>query len=220
MNDPLSKQATASDIARAVMSGKAKASAVIEAALTRIETSEATINAFTDVVAARARRRAAEIDSGRHRGPLVGVPFAVKNLFDIKGLPKRAGSKINLDGPKAAHDGALVRKPEAAGAILVGALNMGEYAYDFTGENAHYGPSRNPRDPTRMTGGSSGGSGASVAAGGGPLSLGSDTNGSIRVPASLCGLFGLKPTYGRLSRAGSFPFVDAFDHLGPIPRST
>jgi aspartyl-tRNA(Asn)/glutamyl-tRNA(Gln) amidotransferase subunit A len=86
---------------------------------------------------------------------------------------------------------------------------MGEYAYDFTGENAHYGPSRNPHDPTRMTGGSSGGSGAAVAAGEVPLALGSDTNGSIRVPASLCGLFGLKPTYGRLSRAGSFPFVDA-----------
>ena len=96
---------------------------------------------------------------------------------------------------------------------------MGEYAYDFTGENAHYGPSRNPHDPTRMTGGSSGGSGAAVAAGEVPLALGSDTNGSIRVPSSLCGLFGLKPTYGRLSRAGSFPFVDAFDHLGPLARS-
>ena len=133
------------------------------------------------------------------------MPFAVKNLFDIKGLPTRAGSKINVDGPKAARDGSLVRKLEAAGAILVGGLNMGEYAYDFTGENAHYGPSRNPHDPTRMTGGSSGGSGAAVAAGEVPLSLGSDTNGSIRVPSSLCGLFGLKPTYGRLSRAGSFP---------------
>ena len=152
-------------------------------------------------------------------GPLAGVPFAVKNLFDIKGLPTRAGSKINLDGPKAARDGALVRKLEAAGAILIGGLNMGEYAYDFTGENAHYGPSRNPHDPTRMTGGSSGGSGAAVAAGEVPLALGSDTNGSIRVPSSLCGLFGLKPTYGRLSRAGSFPFVDAFDHLGPLARS-
>jgi len=219
MNDPLSKQATASEIARAVMSGKVKATAVVEAALTRIETSEAKVNAFTDVLAERARKRAAEIDSGRHRGPLVGVPFAVKNLFDIKGLATRAGSKINLDGPKAARDGALVRKLEAAGAILMGGLNMGEYAYDFTGENAHCGPSRNPHDPTRMTGGSSGGSGAAVASGEVPLSLGSDTNGSIRVPSSLCGLFGLKPTYGRLSRAGSFPFVDAFDHLGPLARS-
>src|SRR5882724_9688632 len=219
MSDPLSKDATASDIARAVMSGKARAADVIEATLTRIETSEPTINAFTDVLAGRARRRATEIDAGRHRGPLVGVPFAVKNLFDIKGLPTRAGSKINIDGPIAARDGALVRKLEAAGAILVGGLNMGEYAYDVPGENFHYGPSRNPHDPTRMTGGSSGGSGAAVASGEVPLALGSDTNGSIRVPSSLCGLFGLKPTYGRLSRAGSFPFVDAFDHLGAIARS-
>jgi 1-carboxybiuret hydrolase len=219
MSDPLSKAATASEIARAVMSGKAKASAVVAAALERIAAAEPTVNAFTDIVAERAVRRAAEIDAGRHLGPLMGVPFAVKNLFDIAGLPTRAGSKINLDGPKARRDGALVRKLEAAGAILVGGLNMGEYAYDFTGENAHYGPSRNPHDPTRMTGGSSGGSGAAVAAGEVPLALGSDTNGSIRVPASLCGLFGLKPTYGRLSRAGSFPFVDAFDHLGSLARS-
>ena len=220
MSDPLSKAATASEIARAVMSGKAKASAVIDAALRRIAAAEPTVNAFTDLVADRARKRAAEIDAGRHLGPLMGVPFAVKNLFDIEGLATRAGSKINVDGPRASRDGALVRKLEAAGAILVGGLNMGEYAYDFTGENAHYGPSRNPHDPTRMTGGSSGGSGAAVAAGEVPLALGSDTNGSIRVPASLCGLFGLKPTYGRLSRAGSFPFVDAFDHLGPLARST
>ena len=219
MSDPLSKTATATEIAGAVMSGKVKASAVIDATLKRIEATESTINAFTDIVAERARKRAAEIDAGLHRGPLLGVPFAVKNLFDIAGLPTRAGSKINVDGPKAERDGALVRKLEAAGAILVGGLNMGEYAYDFTGENAHYGPSRNPHDPTRMSGGSSGGSGAAVAAGEVPLALGSDTNGSIRVPSSLCGLFGLKPTYGRLSRAGSFPFVDSFDHLGPIARS-
>jgi len=220
MSDPLSKAATATEIARANAGGKVKAAAVIDATLKRIAASEPTINAFTDVVAERAIKRAAEIDAGKHRGPLMGVPFAVKNLFDIAGLPTRAGSKINLDGPRAARDGALVRKLEDAGAILVGGLNMGEYAYDFTGENSHYGPSRNPRDTTRMSGGSSGGSGAAVAAGEVPLSLGSDTNGSIRVPSSLCGLFGLKPTYGRLSRAGSFPFVDAFDHLGPIARST
>ena len=219
MSDPLSKAATAAEIARAVAAGKVKASAVVEAALKRIAAAEPTVNAFTDIVAERARKRAAEIDDGRHRGPLVGVPFAVKNLFDIEGLPTRAGSKINVDGPKAQRDGFLIRQLEAAGAILLGGLNMGEYAYDFTGENAHYGPSRNPHDPTRMTGGSSGGSGAAVASGEVPLALGSDTNGSIRVPSSLCGLFGLKPTYGRLSRAGSFPFVDAFDHLGPLARS-
>lgn len=107
----------------------------------------------------------------------------------------------------------------AAGAVLVGALNMGEYAYDFTGENAHVGPSRNPHDPTHMSGGSSGGSGSAVAGGLVPLSLGSDTNGSIRVPASLCGLFGLKPTFGRLSRAGTFGFCPSLDHVGPLARS-
>jgi AtzE family amidohydrolase len=107
----------------------------------------------------------------------------------------------------------------AAGAVLLGALNMGEYAYDFTGENAHYGPSRNPLDTRRMTGGSSGGSAAAVAAGFVPVSLGSDTNGSIRVPAAFCGLYGLKPTYGRLPRTGTFPFCDSLDHVGPFARS-
>ena len=113
---------------------------MVDATLKRIEAAEPTINAFTDIVAERARKRAAEIDAGQHRGPLLGVPFAVKNLFDIAGLPTRAGSKINIDGPKAARDGALVRKLEAAGAILVGGLNMGEYAYDFTGENVALRP--------------------------------------------------------------------------------
>ena len=116
-------------------------------------------------------------------------------------------------------DATLIARLEAAGAILVGALNMGEYAYDFTGENAHDGPSRNPHDLERMTGGSSGGSAAAVAGGLVPIALGSDTNGSIRVPRSLCGIFGLKPTYGRLSRAGTFPFVASLDHLGPLARS-
>src|SRR5216684_5401288 len=208
MSDPA--DASALDIARAVREGATTAGAVVEAALARIATLNPVLNAFTDLTAERARARAAAIDARRAKGeplgPLAGVPFAVKNLFDISGLPTRAGSKINAEGPRARRDGALVRKLEAAGAILVGGLNMGEYAYDFTGENAHYGPSRNPHDPTRMTGGSSGGSGAAVAAGEVPLALGSDTNGSIRVPSSLCGLFGLKPTYGRLSRAGSFPF--------------
>ena len=129
------------------------------------------------------------------------MPFAVKNLFDVAGLPTRAGSKINRELPPAERDSPLIARLEAAGAVLVGALNMGEYAYDFTGENVHDGPSRNPHDTARMTGGSSGGSGGAVAGRLVPLALGSDTNGSIRVPSSLCGIFGLKPTYGRLSRA-------------------
>jgi 1-carboxybiuret hydrolase len=148
------------------------------------------------------------------------VPFAVKNLFDVKGLATRAGSKINRELPPAGQDQPLIARLEAAGVVLVGALNMGEYAYDFTGENAHDGNARNPHDATRMTGGSSSGSAGAVAGGLVPLSLGSDTNGSIRVPASFCGLFGLKPTYGRLTRARSFPFVGSLDHLGPLARTT
>jgi aspartyl-tRNA(Asn)/glutamyl-tRNA(Gln) amidotransferase subunit A len=152
-------------------------------------------------------------------GKLAGVPFAVKNLFDVAGLPTLAGSKINRDLAPAKADTPLIERLEAEGAVLVGALNMGEYAYDFTGENVHDGPSRNPHDTQHMTGGSSGGSGGAVAGGLVPLALGSDTNGSIRVPSSFCGLFGLKPTYGRLSRARTFPFVASLDHLGPLART-
>ena len=214
-------EAGAAAIAEAVRKGELTAAAATEAALARIAECNPGINAFTDVMAERARRRAAEIDRERgwRLGLLAGVPFAVKNLFDIAGLPTRAGSLINRSAPPALSDALLIERLEAAGAILVGALNMGEYAYDFTGENVHDGASRNPHDPDHMTGGSSGGSGAAVAAGMVPLSLGSDTNGSIRVPSALCGLFGLKPTFGRLPRTGTFPFVSSLDHLGPMARS-
>ncbi|GAC1331375.1 MAG: AtzE family amidohydrolase [Beijerinckiaceae bacterium] len=210
-------------IAAAVARGEASARAIVESTLTRIESLNPQVNAFTDILAERARNSADALDRRRRGGeplaPLAGVPFAVKNLIDIIGLPTRAGLKINRDRAPATRDGALVRRLEAAGAILVGALNMGEYAYDFTGENVHDGPSRNPHALDHMSGGSSGGSGAAIAAGLVPLALGSDTNGSIRVPAAFCGTFGLKPTYGRLTRAGSFPFVSSLDHLGPFARS-
>src|SRR3954464_14229406 len=213
----------ASEIAAAVADGTISASAVVEAALARVAKDDRVLNAFTAVVAARARAQAKAVDAARAAnrplGPLAGVPFAVKNLFDVEGLPTLAGSKINRDRAPAARDATVIARLEAAGAWLVGALNRGEYAYDFTGENVHDGPSRNPHDPSRMTGGSSGGSGAAVGGGLVPIALGSDTNGSIRVPSSFCGIFGLKPTYGRLSRARSFPFVASFDHLGPFARS-
>ena len=212
--------ASAAEIARGVNAGDWRASDVVAGALATIGARDKTLNAFTDLLVERAEMRAIEIDSRRGAcGPLAGVPFAVKNLIDVAGLPTRAGSRINRERIAAVDDATLVTRLEAAGAILVGALNMGEYAYDFTGENAHDGPSRNPHDPDCMTGGSSGGSGAAVGGGLVPFALGSDTNGSIRVPASFCGIFGLKPTYGRLSRAGSFPFVSSFDHLGPLARS-
>ncbi|PSO22030.1 AtzE family amidohydrolase [Bradyrhizobium sp. MOS003] len=214
---------TAAEIAKAVAGGKMSALDATEAALARIKQHDGILNSFTDVTADRARAKARAIDAdiaaGKDIGPLAGVPFAVKNLFDVAGLPTRAGSKINRDRAPAARDATLIERMEAAGAVLVGALNMGEYAYDFTGENVHDGPSRNPHDTTRMTGGSSGGSGSAVGGALVPIALGSDTNGSIRVPSSFCGIFGLKPTYGRLSRARSFPFVASLDHLGPFARS-
>jgi len=211
------------DIAAAVAAGRTGALRVVEAALARIRARDPLINAFTAVTEQRALHRARALDAARERGQrlpaLAGVPFAVKNLFDVVGLPTLAGSKINRDASPATLDATMIERLEAAGAILVGALNMGEYAYDFTGENAHDGAVHNPHDRARMAGGSSSGSAAAVAAGLVPLALGSDTNGSIRAPASLCGVFGLKPTYGRLSRARTFPFSASLDHVGPLARS-
>ncbi|KQT61043.1 amidase [Methylobacterium sp. Leaf456] len=216
--------APAADIAAAFAAGAVTAHAVTEAALARIACLDGRVNAFTDVVAERALGRAGALDAARARGeapgPLAGVPFAAKNLFDIAGLPTRAGARINRAHPPATRDAALIARLEAAGAVLVGALNMGEYAYDFTGENVHDGNTLNPHDLGHMSGGSSGGSGGAIAAGLVPLALASDTNGSIRVPSAFCGCFGLKPTYGRLSRAGTFPFVGSLDHLGPMARTT
>lgn len=215
--------AEAATIAEAVRSRAVSAVAVAEAALARIAARNPTLNAFTDVTADRALAEARAVDEalarGEDPGPLAGVPFAVKNLFDIRGLATRAGSRIERESLPAARDATAIRRLRAAGAVLVGGLNMGEYAYDFTGENAHDGTPRNPHDPARMAGGSSAGSGAAVAARLVPLALGSDTNGSIRVPAAFCGIFGLKPTFGRLSRAGTVPFVASLDHIGPLARS-
>ena len=216
-------EAEALAIAAAVRSGAISAVEVTEAALERIGRRDPILNSFTAVTEARALGDARAVDAaiahGEDAGPLAGVPFAVKNLFDIAGLVTVAGSKIDREGPAATADATVVRRLAAAGAILVGALNMDEYAYGFTTENSHYGPAHNPHDPARVPGGSSGGSGAAVGGGLVPLALGSDTNGSIRVPASLCGIFGLKPTYGRLSRAGARLFAASLDHVGPLARS-
>ena len=214
--------APAHQIAAQVRDGAVTAEAVAETFLARIARVNPVVNAFTDVTAQRALEQARGIDQTRLAGalgPLAGVPFAAKNLFDIAGLPTKAGSKINRERALASRDAVLIERLTAAGAVLLGGLNMGEYAYDFTGENAHDGPCRNPHDPARMAGGSSSGSGSATAAGLAPISLGSDTNGSIRVPSSLCGVFGLKPTYGRLPRTRSFPFCDSLDHLGPFARN-
>ena len=212
-----------SDIAASVRDGRQTAVDVTSTSLDRIRAHDSSINAFTAVVAERALATAARVDDlvrmGRDPGPLAGVGFAVKNLFDVEGLTTLAGSRIDAALPPAIRDATLVARLESSGAVLVGALNMDEYAFGFSTQNSHYGPTRNPHDLSRIAGGSSGGSAAAVAAGLVPTSLGSDTNGSIRVPAALCGVFGLKPTYGRLSRAGTRLFAASFDHVGPFARS-
>ena len=217
------QQADAIATALAIRGGKISAKAVVSAALERINARNEAFNCFTEVITDTALAEAEQIDQaisqGENPGTLAGVPFAVKNLFDITGLTTLAGSKINAENPPATQDATAIIRLKQAGAVLVGALNMDEYAYGFVTENSHYGSTRNPHDSTRIAGGSSGGSAAAVAAGLVPITLGSDTNGSIRVPASLCGIFGLKPTYGRLSRAGAFLFASSFDHIGPFARS-
>ncbi|MDH4393835.1 MAG: AtzE family amidohydrolase [Aquabacterium sp.] len=212
---------TATAVSAAVRAGTHSARAMVQTSLATIAATDGRINAFTAVLEERALKRADAVDASprRARMRLAGVPFAVKNLFDVAGITTLAGSKIEATKPPARRDAVLLRRLEAEGAVLVGALNMDEYAYGFTTENSHVGACHNPHDLARISGGSSGGSAAAVAAGQVPLTLGSDTNGSIRVPASLCGTYGLKPTYGRLPRTGSYPFVASLDHLGPFARS-
>ncbi|AKC32254.1 AtzE family amidohydrolase [Candidatus Pantoea carbekii] len=181
------------------------------------------INAWTEITDQRMLHEANEIDRKRKLGyilPLLsGIPYGVKNLFDIAGYSTLAGAHLFSHRPAAQNDAWLVNRLRESGALLTGMLNMDAYAYGFTTENTYYGTTRNPRDLTRIAGGSSGGSAAAVAAGLVHFSLGSDTNGSIRVPASLCGIFGLKPTFGRLSRTGTHPFVPSLDHIGLFARS-
>ena len=214
---------SASTLAAAIKGREVLAAEVLRAHRERIEALDQKLNCFTDLTFARAEAAAAEVDrkiaAGENPGPLAGVPVAVKNLYDIAGLPTRAGSKIRRTAPPAVADAPALARLTGAGAVLLGATNMDEFAFGFVTENAHDGTTHNPHDPARIAGGSSGGSAAAVAAGLAPLSIGSDTNGSIRVPAALCGVFGLKPTYGRIDRAGSFPFVDSLDTLGPFARS-
>ncbi|MCP2517095.1 AtzE family amidohydrolase [Achromobacter mucicolens] len=213
----------AHDIARQVRSGERSAVAVLDATLARVRERDPRYNCFTALTESRARQEALAIDARRARGdtlpPLAGVPYAVKNLFDVADEVTLAGGRVNASNAPASRDAMLVARMREAGAVLIGALNMDEHAYGFTTENTHYGACRNPHDTARIAGGSSGGSAAAVAGGLVPLTLGSDTNGSIRVPASLCGVFGLKPTFGRLPRTGSFPFVGSLDHLGPFAAS-
>lgn len=210
----------AGEIRRGLLARQFSAEDVARDTLTRIARANPAINAFTTICTERALREARAIDKKLRAGevlpPLAGVPYAVKNLFDIEGLTTLAGARMREHDPAAILDATAIARIGDAGGVLTGALNMDEHAYGFTTENSHYGATCNPHDVTRIAGGSSGGSAAAVAAGLTPLALGSDTNGSIRVPASLCGVWGLKPTFGRLSRAGTFPFVANLDHIGPF----
>ncbi|MBD2206721.1 AtzE family amidohydrolase [Calothrix sp. FACHB-1219] len=216
MNDAVS-------IAAAVREGKISAVEVTQAALNKIAARDRQLNCFTAIMTEAALADASRIDQeiaqGKDPGVLAGVPFAAKNLYDIAGLTTLAGAKINAENSPATQDATAVARLKQAGAVLVGALNMDEYAYGFVTENSHYGATHNPHDLQRVAGGSSGGSAAAVAADLVPVTLGSDTNGSIRVPAAFCGIFGLKPTYGRLSRAGVALFSTSLDHVGPFARS-
>lgn len=209
-------------IAGMVRRGEISAVSVIESRLERIRRLDPRLNCFTALFEERAFEAARRIDSlvsaGHDPGPLAGVPFGVKDNYDVAGRVTLAGSIINRSRPVAMADAVIAQRAAKAGAVLVGTQNMDEFAYGFTTENAHYGPTRNPRDVARSAGGSSGGSAAAVAAGLTEFSLGTDTNGSIRVPSSFCGIFGLKPTFGRLPRTGTFPFVHDLDHLGPFAR--
>jgi AtzE family amidohydrolase len=215
--------ADALEISSAVRRKQLSATEVAQAFLQHIRRHNSKFNCFTAMTEYTAMADARAVDAAVAAdgvvGLLCGVPYAVKNSFDVRDLSTLAGSRINADLPAASQDAAAVQKMRRAGAVLLGTLNMEEYAYGFTSENAHYGPVRNPHDTGRIAGGSSGGSAAAVSAGLVPLALGSDTGGSIRLPAALCGIFGLKPTFGRLDRRGCFPLAASFDTIGPFART-
>lgn len=204
------------DMAAAVRAGSMRAEALADQALARARMDRC--NAFTAILTERALSDACTVDravaEGHDPGPLAGVPFVVKNLFDVEGHVTIAGSRLNAGNPSAESDAALVAQLRAAGAVLIGTTNMDALAYGYTSENTDYGNVLNPLDPERTPGGSSGGSAAAVAAEIVPLALGTDTNGSVRVPASLCGICGFKPTFGALDRTGVYPFVPSLDHAG------
>ena len=212
------------DLGRLIATKQVSPVEVVRAHLDRIAAVDPKLRAFITVCADSALEsaRAAEADlmAGRVVGRLHGVPWAPKDLYSTRGVRTTGGSKILADSVPS-EDSTVVARLARAGAILLGKLNMHEFAYGPEGLNAHYGDARNPwsADAHRITGGSSSGSGAAVAAGLAPGSLGSDTGGSIRIPASLCGITGLKPTYGRVSRAGVLPLAWSMDHVGPMTRS-
>ena len=213
---------SAGDLGRAVAAKTLSPTEIVDAHLQRIEDTEPTLNSFITLLPEQARAAARQserdLQAGRYRGPLHGLPVGLKDLFNTSGVRTTSGTRI-LDNNIPAADCTVAAKFRQAGAILLGKLNMHPLAYGPTGENLDYGHMHNPWNPERVTGGSSGGSGSAAAAGQCAITTGSDTGGSIRIPAALCGIVGHKPTYGLVSRHGLAPLAWSLDHPGPIVRT-
>lgn len=216
-------ECTAIEISARFRERKISAENIVMAHLDRIRKLDPKLNCFTKLLEQEALQDAKQLDvklaAGENVGALAGVPFAVKDLFNVKGLPTTAGAKMRIHAAPEKEDAQCVAALKSAGAILIGTLNMDEFAYGFATVNAHFGTTKNPHDSKRLAGGSSGGSAAAVCAGLVPISLGSDTNGSVRVPASLCGVYGLRPSKGAVSERGVFPFVKSLDTVGIFART-